>query len=158
MNLSPDFQTVLTVAGFVIGIYSAWVIGKSKTDRTIIDTTVKDLKDAVETRDLRLKDSDERAAIERADHQKQITDLQEGYNKKIETMSKDIASLQAEVGILKNIPLTSIDNTLKKIDNTMYKVLEALKTSAVLLVADTKEAADAVNKVKTDLAGHQPIV
>jgi len=58
-----------------------------------------------------------------------------------------LASLQGQIDVLKSIPLSSIDTTLKEMSNTNSKILETLQSSATALVKDTKAAA----QVKTDL-------
>ena len=62
-----------------------------------------------------------------------------------------LASLQGQIDVLKSIPLSSIDTTLKEMSNTNSKILETLQSSATALVKDTKAAAKAVEQVKTDL-------
>lgn len=143
MNLPTTYQLALTLGGFAAFLWIGWRAGKSKVDSAIADKTVKDLRDAIEARDIRLKDADLRSA---ADGLK-LKNQQIEHDDKIKTMITDIATLQGQINIIKDIPLASIDITMKEI-------LSTLKSSATLLAVDTKDAATAAAKVKTDLASH----
>jgi len=59
--------------------------------------------------------------------------------------AKKQASLQGQIDILKNIPLGNIDATLVEIRDT-------LKSSAIVLALDTKDAALAAKEVKSTLS------
>lgn len=71
---------------------------------------------------------------------------------------KQLAQLQGQVDVLKSVPLTNIDTTLKSIAefnkslaDSNNKILHRLEKSAVVLAENTKREVKAVKMVKEDL-------
>ena len=90
-----------------------------------------------------LKILKETNALLRAQNEELKADNKEWQQKHIEN-EKAISNLQGQIDIIKNIPLQSIDQTLKDIKANLLE-------SSLTLTQDTASAARAVKKVKTDL-------
>jgi len=130
------------IANFIIGIVIivvafiyAWTqikLGRNKSEKDIIGDYASELNIV-------------KCSLERIEKENKIKDQQ-------------IASLQGQVNVLKEVPLVNIDTTLKEISkfnqslmaiNT--KILDRLNSDAIVLARDTKSAASAVEHVRTDL-------
>lgn len=74
------------------------------------------------------------------------------HENKINTQSKEIETLKQRNDIVESLPLLNIDSTLKDISSSNAKILDTLKSSAIVLATDTKDAANRAKEVKSDLS------
>lgn len=96
----------------------------------------------------------------------QLTALTGTYEKRIAALEQELKSnhkiqldnvaaisdLQGQIKVYKDLPLRELADGIKKVVDTNQDILNTLKSSALTLVTDTKDAAAAAQEVKTDLA------
>ena len=72
-------------------------------------------------------------------------------------LTKSISDLQGQIKVYKELPLRELADGINEIGRTNLKILERLETSATTLVANTHDAAIAVQGVRSDLITNAPI-
>ena len=127
---------ITSIIGYIVGVVGAITVIFSNTrkdNEKIKDANIKDLRERVEILEK-----------ERIEYKQMLVDEREQSREQHVQNQKAIAALEKEVAIYKDLQLSSIAETNKQI-------LETLRSSAITLASGTKDRAERVETVKTDL-------
>ena len=136
-------QNVQDIVILVVSIGGSFAIWKSRVPAQTIKNLEESNKSYVEL------DKARQASINVLE--KKIKEVTDKHTEERVEWTKAIADLNGQIKVYKELPLRELADGMKIIAASNAEILNTLKTSAITLTADTRDAAVAVAEVKSDL-------